>query len=120
MVSQLATTLPLPSVTNEALRRGVYRDESLQDALVEVEVLTAGEGVVPFAVSLYDFCREIREFADTPDADLCPILILPTEEGRAATETGLDEDKSVPSTLSFAVAETATSTKVCQVEEGKR
>ena len=62
---------------------------------------------------------ELGEFVSAPNADACPVLILPTEEGRAATETGLDEDKSVPSTLSFAVAETATSTKVCQVEEGK-
>ena len=49
-------TLPLPPVINEALCRGVYRDESLQDAPVEVEVLTAGEGVVPVAATLPKVC----------------------------------------------------------------
>ena len=54
-------TLPLLSITNEELLQGVYRDGSLRDALVEVEVVTVREGVILVAVLLYDFCHEIRE-----------------------------------------------------------
>ena len=91
----------------------------MQDAL-EVEVLTVREGVDPVTVLLYDFCREIREFMNTPDVDPCPTLILPTEVGMAAIETGLNEDKLASSTLSFVVVETTTSTKVCSGELHQR
>ena len=85
-----------------------------------MEELTVKEGVDPVTALLYDFCREIREFVNTPDVDPCPTLILPTEVGMAAIETGLDEDKSVSSTLSFIVVETAMSINVCLGELGRR
>ena len=61
--------LPLPSATNGALRWGVDASESPQDALIEVEMLTVREGVVPITALLYDFCRKIQEFVDTPNVD---------------------------------------------------
>ena len=91
----------------------------MQDAL-EVEVLAVREGVVPVTALLYDFCSEIREFVNTPDVGLCPALILPAEVGMAAIETGLDEDKSESSTLSFVVVETAMSINVCLGELRRR
>ena len=109
-----------PSATNGALRWGVDASESPQDALIEVEVLTVREGVDPVTALLYELCCELGEFVDTPDTDACPVLMLPTEAGRAAIETGLDEDKSELSTLSFLVVETATSIKVCSGELDRR
>ena len=108
--------LPLLSATNGALRWGVDTSESPQDALIEVEMLTVREGVVPVTALLYDFCRKIREFVNTPNVDPCPALILPTEVGRAATQMGLGEDKSPSSTLSFVFVESTTSTK-CALEK---
>ena len=83
MASQLATTLPLPSVTNEAFRRSTDGDEWPQGALTEVEVLTSRGGMVPVTVLLYDFCRELGES-----------LVLSTKVEGEMTQTELDNDKS--------------------------